>query len=80
MKTSVVQSSSPNDPFRGLVGVCRLASLLCLGAVSAQAGATLTPLHSFSPISPAGAEPYTALVQGTNGNFYGTASAGALAV
>ena len=48
-----------------------IASFLWLGAPGAQAGATVTPLHSFSPLSPAGAKPYTALVQGSDTNFSG---------
>ena len=33
-----------------------------------------TPLYSFKSIPTDGAQPYAGLVQGTNGNFYGTAS------
>jgi uncharacterized repeat protein (TIGR03803 family) len=51
------------------------AAALMLPALGAQAGVTLTTLHSFQVFTN-GAHPWSALVQGSDGNFYGTTSAG----
>src|ERR1035441_7624477 len=51
------------------------AAPLVLSAVGAQAGVVLTTLHSFR-ISPNGANSQAGLVQGSDGNFYGTTSSG----
>jgi uncharacterized repeat protein (TIGR03803 family) len=50
-------------------------SVLILPALGAQAGATLTTLHSFG-IFTNGANPYAGLVQGSDGSFYGTTRSG----
>jgi hypothetical protein len=47
--------------------------VLVLPAFGAQAGVSLTTLHSFL-FMPNGAAPYAGLVQGSDGNFYGTTS------
>jgi uncharacterized repeat protein (TIGR03803 family) len=47
------------------------AAALVLPAFRVQAGVTFTTLHSFKVFSN-GANPWSALVQGSDGNFYGT--------
>src|ERR1035441_8119412 len=54
------------------------AALLVLSAVGTQAGVVLTTLHSFQ-VSPNGANSQAGLVQGSDGNFYGTTSSGGTA-
>src|ERR1035438_2530821 len=49
------------------------AAALVLTALGAQAGVVFTTLHSF-PGFPNGRFPYAGLVQGSDGNFYGTTS------
>ena len=58
-----------------ILGASLKLFLLC-SVSSARAGATVTPIHIFSAPAPNGATPYTALVQGSDGNFYGTADTG----
>ncbi len=48
---------------------------LVLPALGAQAGVNLTTLHSFD-LFPNGEEPLASLVQGGDGNFYGTTASG----
>jgi hypothetical protein len=50
-----------------------LAAALALPAFGASAGVVLTSLHSFQVFTN-GANPYAGLVQGSDGNFYGTTS------
>lgn len=52
----------------------RIAFVICLVAVIASAAQTLTTLVSFNGAN--GNNPYGSLVQGTDGNFYGTTSGG----
>jgi len=52
------------------------ATALVLPAFGAQAVVVFTSLHSFEQPFPNGANPYAGLVQGSDGNFYGTTSAG----
>jgi uncharacterized repeat protein (TIGR03803 family) len=58
---------------------CLFALLLLAGllAASAQAGVIVTTLHSFSAATN-GKTPTAALVQGSDGNFYGTTGSGGL--
>jgi uncharacterized repeat protein (TIGR03803 family) len=51
------------------------AAVLLLPAFGAQAGVVLTTLSSF-PVFPNGENPEAALVQGSDGNFFGTTYAG----
>jgi len=51
------------------------AAALALPVFGAQAGAVLTSLHSFQ-VFPDGKNPPAALVQGNDGNFYGTTQCG----
>jgi len=50
-------------------------AVLALPVFGAQAGVVLTGLHSFQEF-PDGAYPHAALVQGSDGNFYGTTQVG----
>jgi uncharacterized repeat protein (TIGR03803 family) len=47
-----------------------------LSAFAARADATVSLLHTFGPLAPYGAFPWSTLIQGANGNFYGTAASG----
>jgi uncharacterized repeat protein (TIGR03803 family) len=65
------------DPVPGMKMVLALlmrllwAAVLMLPAFGAQAGEVFTTLHSFQ-VFPNGANPYAGLVQGSDGDFYGT--------
>jgi len=52
-----------------------LTTALLLPLLAAQAGVVVTGLHSFQGF-PIGEQPRGALIQGADGNFYGTASVG----
>ena len=64
----------PNRPFVALPRLLLTAALV-LPAFGAQADVVLTSLHSFQ-VLPNGANPTAGLVQGSDGNFYGTTSTG----
>jgi uncharacterized repeat protein (TIGR03803 family) len=51
------------------------AAVLALPVLGAQAGAVLTSLYLFQ-VSPNGVTPFGGLVEGSDGNFYGTTSGG----
>jgi uncharacterized repeat protein (TIGR03803 family) len=70
------ETSIARSPVRRVAAVGGMACFLWLGIIAARAGVTLSPIHSFSAPDPNGATPYGPLVQGTDGNFYGTAAAG----
>src|SRR5208283_4573700 len=53
------------------------AGALMLPAFGTRAGVVFTNLHSFTGTND-GANPYAGLVQGSDGNLYGTASSGGL--
>jgi uncharacterized repeat protein (TIGR03803 family) len=51
-------------------------SFSLLSAFAARADALFSLLHTFGPPAPDGAHPFSTLVEGTDGNFYGTAVSG----
>jgi len=55
-----------------LAGVC----IVVFSAVAARADGTVCDLHTFAPLAPDGAFPWSTLIQGADGNFYGTTEAG----
>jgi len=69
-------------PFLALLMRLLWAAALILPAFGAQAGVVFTTLYSFGAVTNAsgdsldGAKPYAGLVQGSDGNFYGTTSEG----
>ncbi len=75
------RTSATTEPVPGRKPVLALltrllwAAALALPAFSAQAGAVLTTLYSFTGGNDGGG-PHAALVQGNDGNFYGTTSGG----
>ena len=61
----------------GLSKVLYFVLVLCAAAVTPSSSQTLTPLHSFNGSD--GQNPYRmALVQGIDGNFYGTTEMGGI--
>ena len=50
--------------------------LLILSAVGALADGSVSLLHTFAPLAPAGCYPWSTLIQAADGNFYGTAASG----
>jgi uncharacterized repeat protein (TIGR03803 family) len=68
----------PSSPRRWLTSICiGVVSVAGLLAVSNEASAQLHDfdvLHTFPPAGPS--NPYVGLIQATDGNFYGTTSAG----
>lgn len=57
-----------------------LAAALALPALGASAGVVLTSLHSFQVFTSGGAYPSAGLVQGSDGNFYGTTTYGGASI
>jgi uncharacterized repeat protein (TIGR03803 family) len=49
---------------------------LILSAVGARADGSVSLLHTFAPLAPAGCYPWSTLIQAADGNFYGTAVSG----
>ena len=47
-----------------------------LSAFAARAETTVSLLHTFAPLAPDGAYPWSTLIQGADGNFYGMAASG----
>ncbi len=81
-QTSTARTTCPETMTTRLSAACaskvRLlwAAALALPLFGAQAGVVLTTLHSFAGTD--GANPDAALVQGSDGNFYGTTWSGGL--
>jgi uncharacterized repeat protein (TIGR03803 family) len=71
--------TNPGDRQRLVSVLLLLTRLLCAAALlpasTAHAGVLFTNLHSFYPTT-TGASPSAGLVQGSDGNFYGTATSG----
>ena len=72
MKTNVRQS-----PIQTFLLAAALLALPDMVPISfAQAGMSLTTLHSFYDVFPNGSNPQARLVQGSDGYFYGTTESG----
>ena len=75
--SALTEPVSGRTPLLALLVRLLWAAALVLPAFGAQAGVVFTSLHSFG-VSTNGAVPLTGLVQGSDGNFYGTTSSGGL--
>ena len=73
MKTKYLRLA--NKPILALLIPLLWAALLVLPPFGAQAGVVVTSLHSFQSYTN-GANPQAGLVQGSDGNFYGTTPSG----
>jgi uncharacterized repeat protein (TIGR03803 family) len=73
MKTKYLRMA--NKPILALLIPLLWAAVLVLPAFGTQAGVVFTSLYSFTGTND-GANPYAALVQGSDGSFYGTTTQG----
>jgi hypothetical protein len=69
---AVRQWVSGRKPVLGPLVPLLFASALLLAALRAQAGVVFSTLYSFQQLFPDGADLRAGLVEGTDGNFYGT--------
>lgn len=67
--------TNKSQPLLNLLGI---AAFLLLNILTTRAAATVTGIHSFSPLGPNGNGLDEPLIQGNDGNFYGTATTGGL--
>src|SRR5271170_3297898 len=69
MSTARRKQSKRAGNWSGLITACAVF-VLCAATALGSATTSFTDLVNFNPAN--GANPYSALVQGTDGNFYGT--------
>jgi uncharacterized repeat protein (TIGR03803 family) len=60
----------------GRLRVACIVTAFWIATAIASPAQTFTPIHSFTGPTQGGAWPYTGLIQGTDGNLYGTTSSG----
>jgi len=77
MKPTLIGLKTKATPgLRCLSAILLALGLSALSAFASSGGATVSLLHTFGPLAPDGAFPWSTLVQGADGNFYGTAASG----
>ena len=69
-------SASPGPKSGHIFASFSLLLVFCVAIANVSPAQTLTTLHNFAGHPNDGADPYAGLVQGTDGNFYGTTSSG----
>ncbi len=69
-------SASPEPESGHIFASCSLLLVFCVALANVSPAQTLTTLHNFAGPPNDGAAPSAGLVQGTDGNFYGTTTTG----